>query len=103
MREVLDDVERWQAGGHRVALARVVGVVGSGPRGPGAAMAVNEDGEVAACDDRGEPGRRRIDISSDTTPNGTWMANSQGQLDTARIAAATEGPAADDVATTSTL
>jgi xanthine dehydrogenase accessory factor len=47
MREVLDDVERWQASGHRVALARVVGVVGSGPRGPGAAMAVNEDGEVA--------------------------------------------------------
>jgi len=47
MREVLDDIERWQAGGHRVALARVVGVVGSGPRDPGAAMAVNEDGEVA--------------------------------------------------------
>jgi xanthine dehydrogenase accessory factor len=47
MREVLDDIERWQAGGHRVALARVVGVVGSGPRDPGATMAVNEDGEVA--------------------------------------------------------
>ena len=47
MREVLDDIERWQAGGHRVALASVVGVVGSGPRDPGAAMAVNEDGEVA--------------------------------------------------------
>ncbi|MDQ1360068.1 MAG: hypothetical protein QOJ44_445 [Acidimicrobiaceae bacterium] len=47
MREVLDDVERWQAGGHRVALARVVSVVGSGPRGPGATMAVNEEGEVA--------------------------------------------------------
>jgi xanthine dehydrogenase accessory factor len=46
MRAVLDDIERWQAGGHRVALARVVGVVGSGPRDPGAAMAVNEDGEV---------------------------------------------------------
>ena len=28
-------------------LARVVDVEGSGPRGPGAAMAVNEDGEVA--------------------------------------------------------
>ena len=33
--------------GKRVALARVVDVEGSGPRGPGAAMAVNEDGEVA--------------------------------------------------------
>ena len=51
----------------------------------------------------GERGRKRIDISSDTTPNGTWMANSQGQEPTARIAAATEGPAAEDVATTSTL
>ena len=32
---------------HGVALARVVDVEGSGPRGPGAAMAVNEKGEVA--------------------------------------------------------
>ena len=47
MKDVIEDIERWQAGGHRVALARVVGVVGSGPRDPGAAMAVNEDGEVA--------------------------------------------------------
>ena len=47
MREVLEDIERWQAGGQRVALARVVAVLGSGPRLPGAAMAVNEAGEVA--------------------------------------------------------
>ena len=47
MREVLDDVERWRSEGKRVALARVVGVDGSGPRLPGAAMAVNEDGDVA--------------------------------------------------------
>jgi xanthine dehydrogenase accessory factor len=47
MKEVLDDIERWRADGRRVALARVVGVIGSGPRDPGAAMAVNEDGEVA--------------------------------------------------------
>src|SRR5689334_7509484 len=47
MREVLDDVERWRAAGKRVAVARVVGVEGSGPRPPGAAMAVNEDGDVA--------------------------------------------------------
>lgn len=46
MKEVLDDIERWQAGGHRVALARVIGVHGSGPRDSGAAMAVNDDGEV---------------------------------------------------------
>jgi xanthine dehydrogenase accessory factor len=47
MREVLDDIERWRAAGRRVALARVVGIEGSGPRDPGATMAVNEDGEVA--------------------------------------------------------
>ncbi len=43
---MLDQVDRWLDGGKAVALARVVGVEGSGPRDPGAAMAVNEDGEV---------------------------------------------------------
>ena len=47
MREVLDDVERWRVAGKRIAIARVVGVEGSGPRDPGATMAVNDDGEVA--------------------------------------------------------
>jgi xanthine dehydrogenase accessory factor len=47
MREILDDLDRWRAAGSRVALARVVDVEGSGPRGPGAAMAVSEKGEVA--------------------------------------------------------
>jgi xanthine dehydrogenase accessory factor len=47
MREVLDDIDRWRDAGKRVALARVVGLEGSGPRDPGAAMAVNEDGAVA--------------------------------------------------------
>lgn len=47
MIEIIDDVDRWRAAGHRVALARVVDVEGSGPRLPGAAMAVNEAGEVA--------------------------------------------------------
>jgi xanthine dehydrogenase accessory factor len=47
MKEVLDDIERWQAAGKRVAVARVVGVEGSGPRDPGATMVVNEAGEVA--------------------------------------------------------
>ena len=47
MREILPDLDRWRRQGKRVALARVVDVEGSGPRLPGAAMAVNEDGEVA--------------------------------------------------------
>ena len=46
MRELLRDLERWRTQGKRVALARVVDIEGSGPRLPGAAMAVSEDGEV---------------------------------------------------------
>lgn len=47
MRELLDDIDRWRANGKRVAIAKVVDTEGSGPREPGAAMAVNEAGEVA--------------------------------------------------------
>lgn len=47
MKELVDDLQRWRRQGHRVALARVVDVEGSGPRLPGAAMAVNDAGEVA--------------------------------------------------------
>jgi xanthine dehydrogenase accessory factor len=47
MREILNDIERWRSADKRVAIARVVDTEGSGPREAGAAMAVNEDGEVA--------------------------------------------------------
>ena len=47
MREILGDIRRWQRLGRRVALARVVDLEGSGPRLPGAARAVADDGEVA--------------------------------------------------------
>jgi xanthine dehydrogenase accessory factor len=47
VKEILNDLERWRGQGRRVALARVVDVEGSGPRLPGAAMAVNDAGEVA--------------------------------------------------------
>jgi xanthine dehydrogenase accessory factor len=47
VKDILDDIERWRAGGHRVAVARVVDIEGSGPRDPGAAMAVSDHGEVA--------------------------------------------------------
>ena len=47
MRELLNDLDRWKVQGKQIALARVVDIEGSGPRDPGAAMAVNEDGEVA--------------------------------------------------------
>jgi len=47
MREILPDLDRWRSQGKRIALARVVDIEGSGPRLPGAAMAVTEDGEVS--------------------------------------------------------
>ena len=47
MKEVLDDIQRWESQGKRVAVARVVGVEGSGPRDPGATMVVSDAGEVA--------------------------------------------------------
>ena len=46
MKELLSDLARWQRKGHRAVLARVVDIEGSGPRLPGAAMAVNDAGEV---------------------------------------------------------
>ena len=47
MKEILADLDRWRSDGHRVILARVVDIDGSGPRLPGATMAVNDEGEVA--------------------------------------------------------
>jgi xanthine dehydrogenase accessory factor len=47
VKEILNDLQRWQRQGKRIAVARVVDLEGSGPRLPGAAMAVSEDGEVA--------------------------------------------------------
>jgi xanthine dehydrogenase accessory factor len=46
MRELLDELDRWRAEGVPVAIARVVDLDGSGPRAPGAAMAVNGRGEI---------------------------------------------------------
>jgi len=46
MKELIDDIDEWIDNGVRVAIARVVDVDGSGPRLPGAAMAVSENGDV---------------------------------------------------------
>ena len=47
MREVMTDVERWQAEGDAVALATVIETWGSSPRRPGAKMALTPDGKIA--------------------------------------------------------
>jgi len=46
VKEILDQVTTWRNQGKKLAVARVVDIEGSGPRDPGASMAVNEDGEV---------------------------------------------------------
>src|SRR3989304_111421 len=46
-RDVAKDVKRWRAEGEEVALATVVRTWGSGPRGPGAKMALTRDARIA--------------------------------------------------------
>ena len=47
MRQILSDIDRWQSAGRSIAIARVVDLEGSGPRAPGAAMAINDHSEIA--------------------------------------------------------
>ncbi len=47
MIDLLDTIEAWRGEGQRIAVATVVGVEHSAPRDPGAALAVNERGDVA--------------------------------------------------------
>lgn len=47
MREILEDIERFLAGGQRVAVATVVKTLGSVPRPAGSAMAITSGGQVA--------------------------------------------------------
>lgn len=47
MLDLVPDLRGWLGGGALVALARVVDLDGSGPRLPGAAMAISDDGRVA--------------------------------------------------------
>ena len=75
MHDLLDDIDRWQRAGHRIAVARVVDIEGSGPRDPGAAMAVTDHGEVAGSatgcfDSRGGDAVLRYSL----------LRNAEGQL-----------------------
>lgn len=47
MREVIDDIERWQTEEEAVALATVIATWGSSPRRPGAKMALTPAGKIA--------------------------------------------------------
>ncbi|MBA3802035.1 MAG: XdhC family protein [Acidimicrobiia bacterium] len=73
MRDIADEIAAWRRRGRSVALARVVDVEGSGPRGPGAAMAVNDQGEVAGSVSggcvEGAVVTEAIDVLSGTQPS----------------------------------
>lgn len=47
MRELLADIDKWRAEGKSVALATVVSVAGSAPRGVGAKLVVSDAAEMA--------------------------------------------------------
>lgn len=47
MREMLNDLEKWQSQGKQVALATVVKVYGSAPRPLGAKMIISTAGDIA--------------------------------------------------------
>jgi xanthine dehydrogenase accessory factor len=47
MTDIFDSIERWRAEGTKIALATVIKVAGSAPRGEGAKMVVAGDGRVA--------------------------------------------------------
>lgn len=47
MRDILEDVTRWNEEGKKIALATVVQTWGSSPRQEGAKMAISEGGEIA--------------------------------------------------------
>ncbi|MGW1172649.1 XdhC family protein [Kitasatospora sp. NPDC002543] len=46
MQDIAEQLRAWHASGRRFAVATVVGVSGSAPRDPGAALAVDADGEA---------------------------------------------------------
>ena len=46
IQDIVEDVDRFRAGGAKVAIATVVRTWGSGPRGPGAKMALTADARI---------------------------------------------------------
>lgn len=46
MKDILPQLEAWQAQGDQIALATVIQTWGSSPRAPGAKMAINQKGEM---------------------------------------------------------
>jgi xanthine dehydrogenase accessory factor len=82
VRELLDDLDRWRTQGKRVAIARVVDIEGSGPREPGAAMAVSEDGVVAGSVSGGCVEGAVVEAALDSLRTGERRVHTFGFSDT---------------------
>lgn len=46
MKDMLQNIENWQARGDKIAVATVIKTWGSSPRGPGSKLLVNNQGEM---------------------------------------------------------
>ena len=69
MRELHEHLRSWIEAGTPFALATVVGVQGSAPRGPGATMAVGADGQVAGSISGGCVESAVYDLASSLLPD----------------------------------
>ncbi|HTR69593.1 MAG TPA: XdhC/CoxI family protein [Mycobacteriales bacterium] len=81
MRDLLDSMDAWRRDGRRIALARVVEVAGSGPRDPGAAMAVNDLGEVIGSVSGGCVEGAVVEAAQEVIETGTRGLRSFGYSD----------------------
>jgi xanthine dehydrogenase accessory factor len=82
MRELISEIDAWRRAGKRVAIARVVDVEGSGPREPGAAMAVTDDGLVAGSVSGGCVEGAVVEAALDSLATGARGIHTFGYSDT---------------------
>jgi xanthine dehydrogenase accessory factor len=82
MRELLDELDAWRHDGRRAVIARVVDIEGSGPREPGAAMAVRDDGVVIGSVSGGCVEGAVVDAALEALRTGELRLHSFGYSDT---------------------
>jgi xanthine dehydrogenase accessory factor len=81
MKDLIDSLERWRAEGRRAAVARVIDVEGSAPRGPGAAMAVADTGEIVGSVSGGCVEGSVLEAAQQALDSGTGSALEFGYSD----------------------
>jgi xanthine dehydrogenase accessory factor len=81
VREIADALRRWRAEGGAFAVATVVGVRGSAPRQPGAAMAVAASGEVVGSVSGGCVEGAVYEAAAETIRTGVPVLESYGISD----------------------